>query len=620
MHALAHDINDKLGNAGKTAAYTAPLESNSKHQVNSLSALAGDMRAGKVDMLLMLGGNPVYNAPADLRFQEALGHVAFRSHLSMYEDETSFLCHWHIPQTHELEAWSDARAYDGTVTIMQPLILPLCGGKSPHEFLRALLGPSSADSREIVQDFWRTQKLGPDFEQAWRKAVHDGLIPDSRLPEKQVALKPIQFPKTDVPSEGIDVVFAPDPTIWDGRFANNGWLQELPKPLTRITWDNVALISPRTAERLKVANEQVVEIQTGERVVRAPIWIAPGHADDCVTLSLGYGRARAGNAGTGAGYDACALRTSETMWSATGAKLIPTHETHSIATTQSHHSMEGRDLLHAETLDTFHSRAPSSTEPPPSLYPGIKSEGHAWGMLIDLGACIGCGACVLGCQSENNIPVVGKEEVLRGREMHWLRIDRYYKGELDNPETHLQPLACVHCESAPCETVCPVAATSHSSEGLNQMVYNRCIGTRYCSNNCPYKVRRFNFLQYSPVDSAPLMLMQNPDVTVRERGVMEKCTYCIQRINSARVEAEKENRPLRDGEIVTACQAACPSEAIVFGDINDPNSRVSKLKREPHNFGLLAELGTRPRTTYLSRVHNPNPELHVLEEAQPLQP
>ena len=615
IHALAHAINNARGNIGKTVTFTAPLENKPSSHTDSLSELVGDMRAGKVEMLVMLGGNPIYTAPADLRFHEAMEHVAFRAHLSLYDDETSRLCHWHIPQTHELEAWSDARAYDGSITIQQPLILPLYGGKSPHEFLHALLGLSSIDGREIVQEFWRTQNLGADFDQAWRKALHDGIVKNSALPEKKLSLKPLQAPKIDVPIEGLSVVFTPDPTIWDGRFANNGWLQELPKPLTRLTWDNAALISLRTAEKFGLANEQIVDLRAGERSVRAPIWIAPGHADECVTLSLGYGRTRAGHTGTGAGYDAYALRTSKAMWSMAGVTLTPTRETRPLATTQRHHNMEGRDLVRDRTLGDFQKQSANRETPQPSLYPGFKNEGHAWGMLVDLNACIGCGACVLGCQSENNIPIVGKEEVLRGREMHWLRIDRYYKNEPGNPQTLFQPLACVHCEAAPCETVCPVAATSHSSEGLNQMVYNRCIGTRYCSNNCPYKVRRFNFLQYSPIDSAPLMLMQNPDVTVRERGIMEKCTYCVQRINAARIEAEKENRPLRDGEIVTACQGACPTQAIVFGDVNDPNSHVSKLKREPHNFGLLAELGTRPRTTYLSHVRNPNPELPEPEEA-----
>ena len=638
VHAVAHLINEKLGNHGKTVVFTTPLEARPVTQLDSLTELAGEMHADKVDTLIVIGGNPVYNAPSDLRFQEALEHVAFRVHLSLYADETSRQCHWHIPQTHELESWTDARAYDGSLTIMQPLIMPLYGGKSAHELIE-LLRPigekiqGREGSYEIVQDAWRKRGMGTDFELAWREAVHDGIIKNSEFPEKALhtkALPPFKLNESNALNGNLCILFTPDPTIWDGRFANNGWLQELPKPLTRLTWDNAALISPGTAERLQLRNQQIVELAANGKTLRAPVWIMPGQADNCVTLTFGYGRTHAGRAGTGIGYDAYALRTSSALWTLTGVTLAPTQDTHILATTQTHHSMEGRDLVREGTLADFSKKPPvpaGGDTPHPTLsptgerenntmYPAFANEktkeGHAWGMSIDLNACTGCAACVLGCQSENNIPIVGKEEVARGREMHWLRIDRYYKGTLENPETYFEPVACVHCEAAPCEVVCPVAATTHSSEGLNQMVYNRCVGTRYCSNNCPYKVRRFNFLQYNDPGAEPLMLMKNPDVTVRERGVMEKCTYCVQRINAARIDAEKEERPLRDGEIVTACQAACPAEAIVFGDINDPNSRVSKLKREKHNFGLLSELGTRPRTTFLSRVRNPNPDLESL--------
>ncbi|HLX63173.1 MAG TPA: 4Fe-4S dicluster domain-containing protein [Planctomycetota bacterium] len=619
IHALCHAINDKLKNIGSTVILSAPLEAQPANQIESLRDLTKDMRAGKVGALIMLGGNPIYNAPADLDFKRALERVEWRAHLSLYNDETSRLCHWHIPQTHELESWSDARAYDGTVSIMQPLILPLYGGKSPHELLNVMSGASQRENYDILRDAWRGRNMGPDFESAWRRAVHDGVVKDSALSEKKLSIKTLSIPKSNASAESLLIVFAPDSALWDGRFANNGWLQELPRPLTRLTWDNAALISPRTAKNLQLSNEQLVEIALGERTLRAPIWITPGHTDGAVTLTLGQGRTHAGSAGTGIGYNAYALRTSDALWHATNVTLKPTQEIQPLSATQTHHSLEGRDLVHDCSLDDFKKLAVHAAhheDHPATLYPGFKDTGHAWGMLVDLGACIGCAACVLGCQSENNIPIVGKDEVRNGREMHWLRIDRYYKGDADNPQTLFEPLACVHCETAPCEVVCPVAATSHSSEGLNQMVYNRCIGTRYCSNNCPYKVRRFNFLQYSPIDSAPLMLMQNPDVTVRERGVMEKCSYCIQRINAARVEAEKQNRPLRDGEIVTACQGACPTEAIVFGDIKDPESRVSKLKREPHNFGLLSELGTKPRTTYLGHVSNPNSDLAEPKEAR----
>ncbi|MGH7404656.1 MAG: 4Fe-4S dicluster domain-containing protein, partial [Candidatus Methylomirabilales bacterium] len=620
VHALAHAMNHALGNVDKTVFYTDPVEAKPVDQITSLRELVRDMEAGRVEMLVIIGGNPVFTAPTDLDFARPLSKVKLRIHLSLYDDETSALCHWHIPETHELESWSDARAFDGTVTITQPLIAPLYGGRSAHELLAVLTGLSGRSGYELVRDYWKNQIRSEDFEGVWRTALHDGLISGTAVPPKPVSLRPgfkggsAARPGSPDPG-GLEIVFRPDPTIWDGRFANNGWLQELPKPLTKLTWDNAALLSPATAERLRLANEEVVELLYRGRVVRAPVWIMPGHADDSVTVHLGYGRTRAGRVGTGAGFNAFALRTSDAPWFGSGLEIRKVGERYPLACTQDHHSMEGRNLVRGGTLAQFLEHPDfvhaMGHEPPTtlSMYPGFAYEGYAWGMAIDLNACVGCNACVVACQAENNIPIVGKTEVARGREMHWLRIDRYHKGGLDNPETVHQPVLCMHCENAPCEVVCPVAATVHGDEGLNEMVYNRCVGTRYCSNNCPYKVRRFNFLQYADYDTPSLKLLRNPDVTVRTRGVMEKCTYCVQRINAARIEAKKENREIRDGEIVTACQQACPAEAIVFGNINDPNSRVSTLKAQPLNYGLLAELNTRPRTTYLARLRNPNPEI-----------
>jgi molybdopterin-containing oxidoreductase family iron-sulfur binding subunit len=431
----------------------------------------------------------------------------------------------------------------------------------------------------------------------------------------------------DAPS-ALEIIFQTDPTIHDGRFANNGWLQELPKPLTKITWDNVVLVSPATAERLGLGHRvaatggehgrvfaDMVELRYAGRSVTAPVWIAPGHADGCATVYFGYGRARSGKVGTGAGFNAYAIRTSAAAWQNMGLELRRTGASYALACTQFHHNMEGRELVRAATLDEyrrephFAARKEHGPQSEASLYPPHPYEGYAWGMTIDTNACIGCNACVVACQAENNIPVVGKTEVSRGREMHWIRIDRYYKGGVDNPETVHQPVPCMQCENAPCEVVCPVNATNHSSEGLNDMVYNRCVGTRYCSNNCPYKVRRFNFFQYSDFATPSLKPMRNPNVTVRSRGVMEKCTYCVQRINAAKIAAEKEDRAVRDGEITTACQGACPTQAIVFGDINDRESRVARLKAGPLNYGILTELNTRPRTTYLAKLKNPNAEL-----------
>ncbi len=619
VHALAHAMNDLLGNVGNTVIYTDPVEANPVDHLESLRELARQMEAGRVEVLVILGGNPAFTSPADIPFVECLSKVRFRVHLSLYDDETSARCDWHIPEAHYLESWGDARAYDGTVTILQPLIAPLYNGKSSHELLAALLGQPGRSSYEIVRDYWKGRHRSADFEQFWRTTLHDGVMAGTALPARRVSLRPGATKQPSGPpakaSQGMEIIFRPDPTIFDGRFANNGWLQELPKPLTKLTWDNTALIGPASAERLGFSNGDVAELRYQGRAVRAPIWIMPGHADGSVTVHLGYGRTRAGRVGTGAGFNAYAIRTTGSPWFGSGLDIRKTGERYALASTQHHHSMEGRHLVRVGTQEEFRKTpdfAQKMVHDPPrdvTLYPPHPYEGYAWGMAIDLNACIGCNACVVACQAENNIPVVGKDQVSRGRAMQWLRIDRYYAGPPDNPETYHQPVLCMHCEDAPCEVVCPVAATVHSDEGLNEMVYNRCVGTRYCSNNCPYKVRRFNFLQYADYETPSLKLLRNPDVTVRTRGVMEKCTYCVQRINAARIQAKKEDRKIRDGEIVTACQAVCPAEAIVFGDINDPSSRVARLKAEPLNYGLLAGLNTRPRTTYLARLTNPNPEI-----------
>lgn len=618
VHVLAHAMNHHLGTVGTTVVYTDPVEARPQDQLASLVDLVNDIDAGAVDALLILGGNPVYDAPADLRFGERLQQITLRIHLSLYQDETSALCHWHIPQTHDLESWSDVRAYDGTVTIVQPLIAPLYETKTAHQVLAAFAGSSDASGYDLVRAYWKGRYTGADFEQFWRQAVHDGVVRDTALPPKPVALKPdclATLPPPTSSPESLELVFRPDPTTFDGRFANNAWLQELPKPITKLTWDNAVLVAPATAERLDLHNEEVVELEYDGRRVRGPIWITPGHATDCVTVTLGYGRTLAGRVGSNTGFNAYAVRASSARWFGGGLQLRKTGAHRALACTQHHHSMEGRDLVQFATLAEYHANpefARAKSEPDSgatSLYPGFQYDGHAWGMAIDLNSCVGCNACVVACQAENNIPSVGKDEVARGREMHWLRIDRYYTGDLGNPQTFYEPVPCMHCENAPCELVCPVGATVHSSEGLNEMVYNRCVGTRYCSNNCPYKVRRFNFFQYSNRTVETLKMVENPEVTVRSRGVMEKCTYCVQRILAGRITAEKEDRRVRDGDVVTACQAACPAEAIVFGDINDKDSRVTALKAQPRHYGLLTELNTRPRTTYLAALRNPNKEI-----------
>ena len=640
VHRLAHAMNHMLGNVGKTVIYTDPISVIPKNQGASFRDLVRDMEKNAAQVLIILGGNPVYTAPANINFGKLLLNSPFTVHLSSHENETSTLCRWHVPEAHYLESWSDVRAFDGTISIIQPLIAPLYGGKTAHELVSALLGKPDRGSYDIVRSFWAEHSRGQDFETFWRKSVHDGIVSGTGAEPKQVTLKSPQQTKGEPeakPQESsaggskegaLEILFRPDPTIFDGRFANNGWLQETPKPLTKLTWDNTVMVSPSTAERLDLHREvgnrggehgtifaDEVELEFQGRKVRGAVWIMPGQADDCVTVHLGYGRSRAGRVGNGAGFNAYALRTTETFWHGSGAKIRKTGVQQPLACTQFHHLMEGRELLRSATIDeyrknpNFVSDLEEETPPHPSLYPGFTYKGHSWGMTIDINSCIGCNACVVACVAENNGPVVGKLEVLRGREMHWIRIDRYYKGTLDNPQMFHQPVPCMQCENAPCEMVCPVHATTHSDDGLNDMTYNRCVGTRYCSNNCPYKVRRFNFFLYGDFETPSLKLLRNPDVTVRSRGVMEKCTYCVQRIRETEINAKVEDRPIRDGEIMTACQQACPTQAIMFGDMNDPNTHVSKLKAESLDYTLLDGLNTKPHTSYHAKLRNPNPEI-----------
>ena len=619
VHALAHAMNVSLGNVGKTVFYTDPIEANPVDQVASLQDLVKDLDAGAVDLLLIVGGNPVFNAPVELGLRDRIPKARMRAHLNLYDDETSRACQWRLPETHYLEAWGDARAFDGTATIQQPLIQPLYGGKSAYEVLQMFTEQPEMGGREIVKAYWASQHTGADFEAWWRRAVHDGVVANTAFPTKAPALhgENISGPARSPRLGGkFEVIFRPDPAIYDGRFANNGWLQELPRPITKLTWDNAAIVSPGTAHILGVDTGDMLQLTYQGRSLRAPAWIQPGHVDGAVTLHLGYGRTRAGRAGTGVGFNPYGLRTAEALWHDGGLDAKKVEGSYVFATTQNEHTLDTRrHIFRAGDIEDYKKNPESvhaGSEDPPrglTLYPEWKYEGHAWGMAIDLTSCTGCSACVVACQAENNIAVVGKDQVRRGRAMHWLRVDSYYKGEINDPEIDNQPVTCMQCENAPCELVCPVQATNHSSEGLNDMVYNRCVGTRYCSNNCPYKVRRFNFYLYSDYETPSLKLLHNPDVTVRSRGVMEKCTYCVQRINAAKIDAEKEGRKVRDGEIQTACQATCPTEAIIFGDVNDPNSRVSKMKAEKLNYGMLADLNTRPRTTYLAELRNPNPEI-----------
>ena len=628
VHALAHAINDVLGNVGKTVFYTEPVDANPVNRSESLHSLVEDMRAGKVDLLLILGGNPAYDAPAELEFASALksNAVNLKVFLGTHRNETAELCQWHVPEAHYLESWSDARAYDGTVSIVQPLIEPLYGGKTAHEMITILAGQSGLTGRELVQSYWQ-KHAGADFDAFWRKSLHDGWVGGTTYAPKNVTLKAASFPESPASSGGdYELNFRRDPSIYDGRFANNGWLQELPKPLTKLTWDNPIMIGPAMAERLKLNFKDVAELECNGKKVKGAVWIQAGHPDNSITVFLGYGRTHAGRVGSGTGFDVYPLRTSQTPWFGAGAKLTATGETYDLASTQGYQTMETpvgeRPLVQERSLEEYKKEPNFAKEGEPredlTLYKPFdySKETYSWGMAIDLNACVGCNNCIVACQSENNIAVVGKEQTLKGRHMHWLRVDAYYNGPRDNPKGFFQPVPCMQCEDAPCELVCPVQATIHSSEGLNDMVYNRCVGTRYCSNNCPYKVRRFNFLLFSDWETPQFKLMRNPDVTVRSRGVMEKCTYCVQRISEKRIDAERADSTIKEGDLQTACQQSCPANAIVFGNLNDPNSQVNKWKAHARNYSLLGELNTRPRTTYLAEVRNPNPELETKASAE----
>ena len=608
VHLAAYAMNAALGNVGTTVRVLESVEPENTH---SLEDLTNDLNGGGVETLVILGPNPVYAAPAMLGFREAIRKARFVARLGQNFDETARLCNWHVPEAHYLETWSDSRAFDGTATIQQPLIEPLYNGKSAHEILSILLGKPDQSAHEIVKDYWKGQDKGADFDARWKTSLHDGWVEGTSVASFG-ARGSVALPTPDPEMNGLEVVFRPDSTIGDGSYSNNAWLQELPKPQTKLTWDNVLLLSPKTAADLKVSNGDVLQLTVAGRSIKGPAWILPGHAESSVSIQFGYGREAAGRVGNKIGYNAYAIQMAHSPWIA-GGSLTKTGARFPLANVQQTQTMHDRKPVRAAdfadyrkhpdfaTLDDKPLAAGDTLYPPQWTYTGYK-----WGMAIDLNTCTGCSACIIACQAENNIAVVGKEQVAIGRHMHWIRVDRYYSGDLDNPEMYNQPIPCMHCEDAPCELVCPVGATVHSNEGLNEMVYNRCVGTRYCSNNCPYKVRRFNFFLYSDWQTPSLYGLRNPDVTVRSRGVMEKCSYCVQRIQEAKINTEKEGRRVRDGEILTACQQVCPTQAIAFGDLNDPNSKVAKLIALPRIYGLLDELNTRPRTKYLGHVRNPN--------------
>lgn len=614
-HALTHAINARLGNLGQTLRYI-PNPLKTPEGTEGLDALLEASAAGELRALLCLSGNPAYSAPAGVNLSAALQSLPWTAHFGTEYDETARACRWHLPEAHFLETWSDLRACDGSATIQQPLIQPLYQGRSVHQLLNRLLGLPADSARAAVMDTWRNAGAADRFNDFWQDSLHDGLVPESAFESVLPDSNPYGPVPTSsaLPEETTETArywacFRPDSSVGDGRWAGNPWLQELPRSMTMLVWDNAALIAPATAKELELVNGDVVKLTLAEHAVEAPVWILPGQPARCITLPLGYGRSFSRFGGDGVGFNSYRIRPSTTPWNASGLRIEKTGKRHPLVTTQLHHAMQGRHLAVTASLDQFRDKPDFLEEklhapaPEETLYPRWPRGAYAWGMTIDLNVCTGCRACVVACQAENNIPVVGKEQVAMGREMHWIRVDRYFEGEPDAPRSVHQPVPCMHCENAPCEVVCPVAATVHSNSGLNEMVYNRCVGTRYCSNNCPYKVRRFNFLSWGAKEE-PQSLQHNPDVTVRMRGIMEKCTFCVQRINQARIAAKQEDRRIRDGEIVPACAQACPTRAIVFGDLNDPASLVSRHKEHPLNYSLLAELNTRPRTTYLARLQN----------------
>jgi MoCo/4Fe-4S cofactor protein with predicted Tat translocation signal len=635
VHALAHAMNQTLGSAGTTITFTKSPQILTK--TDPLALLTTEMNMGQVSTLVILGGNPVYTAPADLQFAAAIAKVANTIYLGADPDETAAAAKWNLPEAHYLETWGDARTATGVPAIQQPMIEPLFGGKSAIEVMALLLDTKEKKGYDLVKNYWLAQMpANSNKEMTWRRALNDGILKDAKAAELVKPTADLKKIAAAVAAEppgaggGLEVGFVASASAWDGRFANNAWMQEAPEPMTKLVWGNAALISPATAREKNISDSEIVTLSKGGVKMEAAVFVQPGHADNSVTIALGYGRTRAGRVGKDVGFNAGLIRTTDGFWYGSDFSIASTGKTFELVTTQERGTvsgliqtgdddrMNGRPLYREASVSEYKSKPKVIEEmnEVPEIH-SIYSEftydkGHQWGMAIDLGTCTGCNACVVACQAENNIPSVGKDQVRRGREMHWIRMDRYYTGPEDDPRAVEQPVPCMQCENAPCENVCPVAATSHSPEGLNDMAYNRCVGTRYCANNCPFKVRHFNFLNWHKNEPEIMAMVQNPDVTVRMRGIMEKCTYCVQRIQEARITAKTNGRKdIQEGDVVTACQQTCPAGAIVFGDINDPNSKVSKLKKQERNYAMLAELGIKPRTTYLARLRNPNPELEA---------
>ena len=621
IHALVHWLNAQLK---APVDLIAPVDVNPLGDAQALHALADDLTGGQVETLIVLEANPAYDTPPHLGLAQKIAKVGFSAHLGLHNDETAQVCSWHLPATHTLEAWSDLRAFDGSASVVQPLILPLYDTRSAHDILGFMSGTIAPSAYHLVRKTWKTQSGASDFDSWWKQALSAGVIANT-------AAKPVTVGAPKRPdiapgkaAKNLTLLLSPDPSTWDGRYANNSWLQECPHPFTKDVWGNGVHLAPEDADREHILDGDVVEVSHHGVSVRGPARIRHDQAAGVIAITLGHGRTKAGVLGNGIGLDAYKFRTLASPWLVEGVTLKNTGAHETVPTMQHQFRLEGeaKDLYPVMTLaELAQGKHPPehSNEDKPTLYPQFKYDSYAWAMVIDTSICIGCNACVVACQAENNVPVVGPEEAAIGRDMHWLRVDRYVP-DLTKPPG-FQPVPCMQCEKAPCEPVCPVEASVHDGEGLNVQVYNRCIGTRFCQSNCPYKVRRFNFFgyasgqEYGDLGDTVTKAAYNPDVTVRARGVMEKCTYCVQRISRARRHAEKIDKPIPDGAVVTACQAACPTRAISFGDKNNKASHVNTKRAEPQHYALLGHLGTRPRTTYLARLRNPNPSMKQETEA-----
>ncbi len=607
VHAICHWINHTL-HAPIDLIETIDAQPD---QRGALRSLADELGGGKVETLLVLDANPAYDASPSLGLSESIRKVGFSAHLGGYDDETGSICGWHLPLSHALETWSDLRAPDGAASIVQPLIHPLYDTRSIHDVVAMIGGALSPSSYDLVRETWRDAAAGV-FEAWWRQTLHDGVVPNSRAQPARAEPKWVDVAPLRAPQSAV-LRLCPDTAVWDGRYANNAWLQECPRPLSKQVWGNSLALSPADAARLQCTSGDLVELRRADKVAQLPVHIEAGQPDGVYATTLGYGRRRAGAIGNGIGADLYALRPLDAPWVIGDITLRKLDAVQPLLTTQEQFQLvgEAEDLLPIVSLTELANgldRPPFKQDPQPTFYPSYPYHDYAWAMVIDAAGCIGCNACVVACQAENNVPVVGPDEIAARRDMHWLRIDTYAAGD----RRGFQPVPCMHCEHAPCEPVCPVAASVHDAEGLNVQVYNRCIGTRFCQSNCPYKVRRFNFFgyadgqEYANLGAPSIAAQRNPNVSVRARGVMEKCTYCVQRISAARRAAEKEDRAIQDGEVVTACQAACPTRAITFGNRNDAAAAVNARRNEPQHYVLLGHLGTRPRTTYLARLRNPN--------------